>query len=339
MAVFSHACLQFSHYPYTMAGVTGKVVAWQLGPDDESLGSPDFELFTSMRDGIPGLVTMSSSTATLDGKRYLLHPVVTCLASKGLEFSSPLRLRFPVGDEERMNAGSDDEDGIVDKEEAYKKYLREEFGVLVQEEGGKKWGPCASEVVQVGKTFFLQVLVPHFTKFSVARPINENDNVAIVDTEELDHKSRKCGFLFVNNGFEKDGQKQDVTVLYRDSSESKFKPTRFGAALSVFQGGEVNVEGNWTDSGTRVFSCEIEGGNSEERILSIKSTVVVWVTQQVQEEGHRMVQIWGKRRMDHKKAIVFKQCSGSPLVRNLRVNDGENLEVVVCNALDNKTNL
>ncbi|CAM9946436.1 unnamed protein product [Choristocarpus tenellus] len=292
-----------------------------------------------MRYGIPGLVTMSSSTTTLDGKRYLLHPVVTCLASKGFEFSSPLRLRFPVGDEERMNAGSDDENGVVDKEEAYKKYLKEEFGVLVQEEGGKEWGPCASEVVQVEKTFFLKVLVPHFTKFTVARPINENDGVAIVDIEKLDHESRKYEFLFFNDGFEKDGEKQDVTVLYRDNSESKFKPTRIRAAFSVLQGGgEVNVEGNWTDSGTCVFSREIKVGQSKVRMLSVQKTLVVWLTQK-RENGHRMVQIWGKGRMDHKKAIVFLRCEGHPIVENLRVNDGENLEVVVCRALDNTTNL
>ena len=156
-------------------------MAWSLGPTAEVIGSPDFELkVPDLEENIPALVGQSSNVAEIvDGKRCLLHPVVTCLAQKRLFFSRPLLLRFPVSDSESMGSGS--YSGVSKVQEDYRLYLQKRFSPMRREEGSTEWVPIEGDIMKTKKgVIVLEVKVSHFTQYAL------RDNV------EAGKKVRPC---------------------------------------------------------------------------------------------------------------------------------------------------
>ena len=180
-------------------------MAWSFGARTGVIGCPDFELqVPGLGREVPALIGKSSSLAeVIDGEFCLLHPVVTCLSRSGCTFSPPLLLRFPVGDTDSMEAGSDVGSSDGD-DEPYHTYLKSRYSAVKREEGGAVWVPTSGEIIQMDNGIFvLEIQASHFTDYALKQNVDvDPGDFKIVPIKKLPHQSRRNVFLFVNQGDE-----------------------------------------------------------------------------------------------------------------------------------------
>lgn len=182
-------------------------MAWSFGDHAELLRSPDFEFELEVPDlgrNVPALIGMCSGPGEIVHRNQcLLHPILRCLAGAGETFDPPLRLRYPVGDLDSMESGSDRE-SHEHAEAAYRAHLKSAFSALTRANARSEWGPIHGDIVQVeGGVFVLEVKVSHFCDFALSRDVTVDDGcVELVPLPKLKRESRQSHFHFVNLGAE-----------------------------------------------------------------------------------------------------------------------------------------
>lgn len=329
-----------------LADFRGNVLAWSFGDHEENIQSPgcEFELkVPNLGRTVPALIGLglcSGSAETADGKQCLLHPVLTCVAGAGETFDPPLLLRFPVGDVDSMESGS--EGGSRDEAEvAYRAHLGCVFSAVKREDADSEWVPINGGIVQIeGGVFVLEVAVKHFCEFALREMIDVGAGCAEpVPLPKLRFKSRESHYHFVNLG-----TRNLVVHCWGAARREPFvnvAKAKFGFAPSgANAGGEVGRTLVDVPS-TEVFTFSVPGisatGNAPQICLPLngaKSLTVAWTTQQRREPswwlswwsgdvGHELVQVWGKISMQSKHVLVFgpELESASPVVANLVVED------------------
>lgn len=333
------------------ADFEGEVVAWSFGDRAEALRSSDFEFELEVPDlgrNVPALVGLySGSVEAVHQNQGLLHPILRCLAGTGETFDPPLRLRFPVGDLDSMESGSD-RGSHEDAETAYRAHLEATFSALTRENGRSEWGPIHGDVVQVeGGVFVLEVEVSHFCDFALCRDVAVEDGcVESVPLPKLKRESRKSHYHFVNLGAE-----NIVVHLWGAARQRGFLESgrfKLGAGLT---GGDAEFEAKRTlvtEPATKVYTVTVPGGSQVCRVLDgITSLTVAWTTQErsngpesgilsralsylglrapSEDAGYELVQVLGSTSLTHKYALVIgRLLEGTrPSVANLRVFDGD----------------
>ncbi|CAM9816302.1 unnamed protein product [Scytosiphon promiscuus] len=328
-----------------ISGLKGPVVAWSIGRSPNVLRCPDDEFEVEVPDlskNIPALIGLHSSLAeVVDGSQCLLHPVLTCLAREGEVFDPPLFLRFPVGDLDAMESGSDG-DSAADPEVAYRAHLESSYSVLTREDECSEWVRMKSVIKRVeGGVFVLEVTVSHFCDFALKRNIEVGLGcVELVKLNKLKHGSRQGHFHFVNLGTE------ELVVYGWASPQRRNFVDSFKLRLGFgFTGGNVEAEGTRTLEDVpngRVNNVSVHGGLPGEArhvpclvVDDRESLTVAHVTQErvrsLVGSTHTLVQVWGSRSMQHKHAMVFGPLPAASkcLVSNLRVEDGGNVGKIV----------
>lgn len=319
-------------------------MAWSFGDRPGLLRSHDFgfELeLPRLGRNIPALIGMRSSSAeTIDGQQYLLHPVVTCLARPGESFDPPLSLRFPVGNLDCLESGSE-HGSDYGAEVAYRAHLESTFSALVRKDGSAEWVPIDGDIVQTEDgLFLLQVTVSHFCDFALRRPVNvEARSVELIELPRLRHRSRRSHFHFVNHGTE------DVVVHCWCAAwkRSYLESGRLRLGFGPIRGdAEVEARRRLVDvPGTVVYKVDVPGKPLGERrnaaclvVDGAESLTVTYTTQETirSRTGRTFerVQVYGTRTMQHKHAMIFGPLTGSRrTVANLVVEDGDNVCEVV----------
>ncbi|CAM9993629.1 unnamed protein product, partial [Ectocarpus sp. 13 AM-2016] len=311
------------------------------GDRPEVLRSHDFEFeleVPGLRRNVPALIGHCASSAEAgDGKQCLLHPVVTCLARAGESFDPPLRLRFPVGDVESMESGSDyGSDG--DAEVAYRGHLESTFSALTRQDASSQWFSIDVAIVQTEEgVFVLEVMISHFCDFALKQDIINVDagGVELVFLPRLKRKTRRSYYHFVNLGTE-----NLVVHCWGAVGERGFLDSfRFKVAVGPTSG-DAEVEARRTRAdieSTGVYNVGVPGKPLGERrkgacvlVDGSESLTVAHTTQEtirpLMGNTHELVQAWGSRCMQHKYAIIFGSLTGSMRsVPNLKVEDGVNV--------------
>lgn len=333
------------------ADFEGDVVAWSFGDHPEVLRTPDFEFELEVPDlgrNVPALIGLcSGSVEAMHQNQCLLHPILRCLAGTRETFDPPLRLRFPVGDVDSMESGSD-RGGHEDAETAYRAHLESAFSALTRENARSEWGPIHGDIVQVeGGVFVLEVEVSHFCDFALGRDVTVDDGcVELVPLPKLKRESRLFHYHFVNLGPE-----NIVIHVWGAARQRGFLESgrlKLGVGLT---GGDVEVEAKRTlvtEPATKVYTVTVPGGSQVCRVLDrIASPTVAWTTQErikspdsgilsrglsyvglqapSEDTGYELVQVLGSTSMTHKHALVVgRLLEGTrPSVANLRVFDGD----------------
>ncbi|CAN0213189.1 unnamed protein product [Ectocarpus sp. 12 AP-2014] len=329
----------------TISDFGGYVVAWSFGERPEVLHSHDFEFeleVPGLGRNVPALIGLCASSAELvDGKQCLLHPVVTCLACAGEAFDPPLILRFPVGDVDSMDSGSDGSSDY-DVEEAYRAYLESTFSALTREDARSEWVSIDGAVVQTKEgVFVLEVTVYHFCDFALKRGIEvDPGGVKLVEIPRLKRQTRRSHYQFVNLGTE------DLVVYcwgaaaaVRKRGFLDFFKLKFKLGVGPASGGaEVEVRRTPEDMvGTGVFNVNVPAKPLGERrsgtcleVDGSESLTVAHTTQETKRHRlfgttYELIQVWGRRSMQHKYAMIFGPLTRSRLVPNLKVLDGVNV--------------
>lgn len=318
----------------------GHVVAWSFGHRAEVLGGPDFELeVPDMGRSIPSLVGLSSSAyEVVNREKCLLHPVVTCLARDGETFEPPLCLRFPVGDVDSMESGSDS--GSHDDDEvAYRAHLESTFAAVTRKNGGSQWIPIHGSIVRAEDVFVLEVTVSHFCEFALKQVVAVDPGcVELVSLPTLSRKSRRSHYHFLNLG------QEDLLVHCWGAARKEGFWKSFSLKLGVgLTSGHAAVDGNRqavdvpaTVSTVDVPGMPVWGVRSKCSIPCVvldglESLTVAWTTQRricpPEDRSHVLVQVLRSRPMPHKHVMVFGPWldGAEPLVSNLRVDDGVNV--------------
>ncbi|CAN0028833.1 unnamed protein product [Ectocarpus sp. 4 AP-2014] len=323
----------------TILDFDGYVVAWSFGDRPEVLRSHDFEFeleVPGLGRNVPALIGHCASSAeAVDGKQCLLNPVVTCLARAGESFDPPLRLRFPVGDVESMESGSDcgsDDDAEV----AYRAYLESTFSALTREDASSEWFSIDGAIVQTEEgVFVLEVMISHFCDFALKQDINvEAGGVELVLLPRLRRKTRRSHYHFLNLGTENLMVFCWGAVRKRDFLDSFRLKVGVGPTS-----GDAEVEATRTRAdmeSTGVYNVGVPGKPLGERrkasCLWVDGSETLTVAHTTQEtirpligNTHDLVQVWGRRCMQHKYAMIFGSLTGSMrLVPNLKVVDAAN---------------
>lgn len=325
------------HPLHVLTEFKGYVMAWCFGDRPEVLRSRDYEFELEVPDlerNVPALIGICSSSAGIvDGKQCLLRPVVTCLARAGEVFDPPIHLRFPVGEVESMESGSDC--GNHDEAEAaYLAYLKSTYVALTRADATSEWVPIHGDIVQTEEdVFVLEVTVSHFCDFALMRDIHVAPGcVELVSLPRLKRNSRRSHYHFVNLGTENLVVHCWGAARRRGFWESFKLRLGFGPT-----GGDAGVEARRTlvdEHDTDVYKVDVPGNSPgeprEEACLVVEgpeSLTVVYTTQETVRSlmggTHQLVQVWGRRPMQHKHVMVFGDLSGSkPLVADLRVENG-----------------
>lgn len=334
-----------------LTGIEGGVVAWCFGDGAEIVGGPEFELkVPGLGRNVPCLVGLSASSShVLDGKQRLLHPVVTCLAGTGETFDPPLLLRFPVGDVESMESGS--ECGSHDDAEMkYRDYLKSTFSVVTRDDGSSEWVPIDGAIEQAkGGVFVLEVSVSHFCDFALEREFRvDPGNVELFSLPSLQRKSRRSHYHFMNLGTE------DLVVHCWGAPRKKpgfFESFRIKLGIGP-TGGDAEVEAHRQTvdvPGTVVHMVDVTGGPAGERrgmaclvVDGFESLMIAYTTQETIHpligSSYELVQVWRSRPMQHKHAMVIGPIleGARPRVINLKVEDGVDVGEVVRSSLGKK---
>ncbi|CAM9639467.1 unnamed protein product [Ectocarpus sp. 6 AP-2014] len=327
-----------------ISGFDGYVMAWSFGQHPAVLRSNGFEFeleVPRLGRNVPALIGLRSSSAeVVDGEKCLLHPVVTCLARSGEVFDPPLCLRFPVGDVNSMESGSDC--GSDDAEVTYRAYLESTFSTLTRKHASSEWVPVDGTIEQTDEGIFvLEVQVSHFCDFALKQAIKvDSGGVELVKLPQLKHKSRRSHFHFVNLGTENLVVHCWGVTRKRGFLESFRLKLGFG-----LNGGDAEVEATRTlvdGPGTGVYKVDVPGGPVDDPrneaclvVNGFESLTVAYTTQKTVRAGtlfgstHELVQVWGTRHMQHKHAMIFGILPESALVRNLKVEDGVNVGELV----------
>lgn len=298
-------------------------MAWSFGECDEVLRSPGFEFELVVRSqgrNITALIGLigpcSGSDEVRDGKQYLLHPVVTCLAGAGEDFNPPLLLRFPVGDVDSMESGPE-RGRHDDAEVAYRAHLESTFSAFKRKDASSEWVPITGKIVPTKEgVFCLEVMVKHFCKFGVGEKIDVQAGcLGLVELSNryFKNKSRESHYHFVNLGTE------DLTLYIWGADQSKsftkvaegnlgFSPMTGAASI----GGKVQRDRRNVHD-TRVIPVLVPGGPVGRswyevcRVLDgMKSPPrVAWTTPKRIApswgvSGHYLVQVWGTTPMRDK---------------------------------------
>ena len=299
-----------------LADFDGEVMAWSLGRRAQVIGSPDFELkVPDLEEEIPALVGQSSSVAeSVDGKRCLLHPVVTCLAQRGMSFSRPLLLHFPVGDLQSMESGSDSGDDEV--EENYRLYLKKRFSPMRREEGSSEWVPVEGDILQTEKgVIVLEVKVSHFTQYALKHDVEAGKGQAVpLEIKKLRHKTRQNVFMFVNQG------NIPITVYYWPlGSRRNFVSSVQGSVSALVGSIGGGFERQRQEPPTEVYCKNVgpissshtaAGATPAEKSATFgilpdtESIRVAWTTQETNGDD-RVVRVWGVDALKHKCAMVY----------------------------------
>ena len=336
-----------------LADFDGDVLAWSFDPKAEVIGCPDFEVdVLGLETTIPALVGQSSSVAEIvDGKHCILHPVVTCLAERGMFFSRPLLLRFPVGDLESMESDSDSENDD-EPEETYRLYLKEQFSPMRREEGSSKWVPIEGDIVMMESgVFVVEVKVSHFTEYTLKRNVEATVGQAeVTEIKRLpNHTSMRNVFLFVNQG------NILITVYYWHCPSKRDFLSRVQASLTVGSVAAVSGEADrerldppaekvWSRHVPPILPSSAAGASPAGKSVisnpvpsSTKSINVAWTTLEEQEDAvdDRIVTVWGLEYLDHKNAMIFGPLPEKKYarVKGLRVKSGEDMGVKVRDSL------
>lgn len=322
----------------------GYVVAWSFGNRPEVLCSRDYEFeleVPGLERNVPALIGLCSSSAgVVNGQQCLLFPVVTCLARAGEVFDPPLRLRFPVGDVGSIESGSDS--GSHDEAEvAYLAYLKSTFSALTRRDATSEWVPIQGSIVQTNEGgFVLEVTVSHFCDFALKQEINvAAGRVEMISLPKLKRKSRRSHFHFVNLGTE-----HLVIYCWAASRRRSFWDSfRFRMGLGPTSGdAEVEATRTLVDApSTGVYNVDVRGSSLGEHrdgacleVDGHESLIVVYTTQETIRPliggTYELIQVWGKRPMQHKHVMVFGDLAGSKrLVADLRVDNGVNVGELV----------
>ncbi|CAM9996359.1 unnamed protein product [Scytosiphon promiscuus] len=323
----------------------GSVVAWSFGTRTEVLRCDDAEVELEVTDlgrTIPALIGVCSSSAEVVGdKQCLLHPIVTCLAQADEKFDPPLRLRFPVGDIEAMESGSDS--GTPDEAElAYRAHLESTFSAWTREYSHSAWVPIDGTITEVeGGVFVLEVAVSHFCDFALKQDIHVDDgSVEVVELAKLKRKSRRAHYHFVNLGTE------NLVVYCWGAPWTQGFLDAFRLKLGVgSSSGSAEVEAKRTlvdVPGTGVYKVDVPGGPLGERrkvgcLVAAdgpESLTVAYTTQETVRplvgSAHELVQVWGRRSMKQKHVMLFGALTGSSrMVSDLKVDNGVNVGELV----------
>lgn len=323
----------------------GYVVTWSFGDRPGLFRSHDFEVeleVPPLGRNVPVLIGLSSSSAeVVDGKQSLLHPIVTCLARAGEIFDPPLYLRFPVGDMDSAESGS--EHGSQDDAElAYRARLESTFSVLTREDASAEWIPIHGRIVQTEEgLLLLQVTVSHFCDFALKQYINvDGRSVELIELPRLRHKSRRSHFHFVNLGTD------ELVVHCWGAARKRGFPELIRVKLGVGpMSGDAEVEARRTPvdvPGTVVYKVDVPGRPLGEPrngaclvVDGAESLIVTYTTQETvcsrMGRTYEKVQVYGTRTMQHKHAMIFgDDLTGSKrMVSNLVVEDGDNVGEVV----------
>ncbi|CAM9179736.1 unnamed protein product [Ectocarpus sp. 8 AP-2014] len=327
----------------TISDFRGCAVAWSFGERPEVLHGHDFEFeleVPGLGRNVPALIGLCASSAeVVDGKQCLLHPVVTCLARAGEAFDPPLILRFPVGDVDSMESGSDCSSGD-DAEEAYRAHLESTFAALTREDANSEWVSIDGAIVQTEEgVFVVEVTVYHFCDFALKRGIEvDPGGVKLVEIPRAKRQSRRSHYQFVNLGTE------DLVVHCWGAAAAVRKRGfldffRFKLGVGPASGGaEVEVRRTPEDvAGTGVFNVDVPGKPLGEPrsgtclvVDGSESLTVAHTTQETKRNPllgttYELIQVWGRRSMQHKYAIIFGPLTRSRLVPNLKVQDGVNV--------------
>ena len=285
---------------------------------------------------VPALVGLRSSSAeVVDGKQCLLHPVVTCLARTGETFDPPLRLRFPVGDADSMESGSDSS-SHDDAEVMYRAHLESTFSVLTRKHPNSEWVPIDATIEQTDDgVFVLEAQVSHFCDFALAQEISvDTGGVELIKLPKLKHKSRQSHYHFVNLGT------QNLVVHCWGAAPQRGFLESIRLKLGVgLDGGNAEMEAKrkLVDTpSTGVYKVDVPGEGRKGVCLVVHGTESLTVAHTTQEtvrpligSAHELVQVWGRRHMQHKHVMVFGALTESRLVTNLKVEDGVNVSEVV----------
>ena len=334
---------------FGLADFDGDVLARSLGPKDQVIGCPDFELkVLGLETTIPVLVGQSSSVAEIvDGKCCLLHPVVTCLAQRGLRFSRPLLLRFPVGDLDSMKSGSDSANDW-EAEETYRLYLKEQFSPMRREEGSSKWIPIEGDIVRMQSgEFVMEVKVSYFTEYTLKRNVEvEVGRAEVTEIKRLpNYTNTRNVFLFINRGI------VPITVYCWHYPSKRSFSSSFQALLTLglaSVGGGVGrgrldppAEKVWSRRVPTILPPSAAGGDpagnhvvSNSVPSSTKSINVAWTTLE-EDAGDLIVTVWGLEYLDHKNAMIFGPLPEKKDARviGLRVKSDEDIGVKVRDSL------
>lgn len=314
-------------------GFEGDVMAWSFGAVDGVIGCPDFELEVhNLGREIPALIGHSPSAAEMvDGEFCLLHPVVTCLARKEENFNPPLLLRFPVGDMESMESGSDD--GVSDGAQAtYSAYLKSRYSIVKREEGSAVWVTISGEVLQMDNgVFVLEAKISHFTDYALKQTVEvAQGQVKAVEIKKLPHVSRRNVFLFVNQGSEP----LMIHCWRRPTEQFWIQTVKASVGLESFGFSGELERGILERQPNQVYSKVAYptghgtvGQNKvtvEVRLPHTTSLEVAWATQKTCE-GYQLVNVWGRYPMDHKTAMVIgplQDTTAHAYLPGLKVPDG-----------------
>ncbi|CAM9666415.1 unnamed protein product [Pylaiella littoralis] len=342
-----------------LADFESDVVAWSFGDRADVIRSPGFEFELEVPDlgrNVPALIGLglcSGSAETVDGKQYLLYPVLTCLASAGETFDPPLRRRFPVGDVDSMESGSD-RGSHDDADRAYRAHLESVFSALTREDANSEWVPIDGDIVQAdGGIFVLKVTVKHFCEFALRQTIDvKAGHAEPVPLPKLRFKSRESHYHFVNLGT------QHLMVRCWGTTRKKafLNGVKVNAGVGPRSGANVGGEVTRTlvdGSSTGVFTFGVPGGPATEtgdqvcvQLDEVESLTVVWTTQEQEsasrqswwsgDGGHELVQVWGKISMKSKQVLVFgPELEGArPIVADLVVNKGNSVGKAVKAAIE-----
>ncbi|CAN0145039.1 unnamed protein product [Scytosiphon promiscuus] len=328
----------------TVSDFEGDVVAWSFGRRRECLRGRDacFELeVPDLGRNVPAIIGVSSGSAqVVAGKQCLLHPIVTCLAQEGEAFDPPLRLRFPVGVVDAMESGSDCGTS-TDAESAYLAYVGSTFSTWTREDSNSDWVPIDAVINKAeGGVFVLEVTVSHFCDFALKQNIEVSiGGVEPVELPRLKHKSRRGRYHFVNLGAE------TLVIHCWGAARKRSFLQSFKVKLSLgLTSGGVETTGRRTlvdtpDTGLETVQVPGKPEGEPGKVVFLEadgkeSLTVVHTTQEtvrsLMGSTHTLVQVWGRRSMRHKHAIVFGPLTGAErIVSNLRVEDGVDVGKVV----------
>ncbi|CAM9629638.1 unnamed protein product [Scytosiphon promiscuus] len=322
----------------------GYVVAWSIGDGLEVLHDADAEFEVEIPDQsrkIPALIgLLSSSAERVGGKQCLLHPILTCLAQEGEVFDPPLRLRFFVGDVDAIESGSD-EGTPEDAEAAYRAHLESTYSAWKREDAHSKWCPIDGAIEpERGGIFVLEVAVSYFCDFALKQDTDvESGAVEFVELPRLKRKGRRSYYHFVNLG------KENIVVYCWGAARKRGLLDSFRLKLGLgLASWSAEVRGirklvDLPDKG--VYKVDVPGNALGERRKDAclvadgpESLTVAHMTQETVGPflggTHELAQVWGRRSMQHKHAMVFGDLTDSSrMVPNLRVEDGVNVGELV----------